>query len=68
MKYVSELFSKYIDEEITGCKVIDSSREEDFRMNYIINERYVLRVNSASLTEERLAEIDRLQKGIITWA
>ncbi|MBR0473637.1 MAG: phosphotransferase [Erysipelotrichaceae bacterium] len=62
MKYVSELFSKYIDEEITGCKVIDSSREEDFRMNYIINERYVLRVNSASLTEERLAEIDRLQK------
>lgn len=62
MNSVSELFSKYIHEEITNCKVIDSSREDDFRMNYIINNHYVLRVNSASLTEERLAEIDRLQK------
>ena len=56
------MFVEYTNEEITSCKAVDSSREGDFRMNYIINDRYVLRVNSASLTDERLAEIDRLQK------
>lgn len=42
------------------CQEIDSSSGNDFRLNFMIDRRYVLRVNNAIITEERLASIDRL--------
>jgi len=39
---------------------IDSSLEDDYRLNIILDKKYVLRINSDIMTEERLASIDRL--------
>ena len=41
-------------------KEIDSSKLDDYRLNIILNKKYVLRINSDAMTEERLASIDRL--------
>ncbi len=39
---------------------IDSTNGDDYRLNIIIDKKYVLRINNAVMTEERLASIDRL--------
>lgn len=39
---------------------IDSTHGDDFRLNIIIDKKYVLRINNAVMTEERLDSIDRL--------
>ena len=41
-------------------KEIDSSNDDDFRLNIILDKKYVLRINGDVITEERLASIDRL--------
>lgn len=41
-------------------KEIDSTNGDDYRLNIIIDKKYVLRINNAVMTEERLASIDRL--------
>ncbi len=48
--------------ELHEYKMVDSSHgEDDTRHNYIIDKRYVLRVNTAPvMTEERLAELNPL--------
>ena len=45
---------------VDDYKVIDSTNGDDFRLNIIIDKKYVLRINNAVMTEERLASIDRL--------
>lgn len=39
---------------------IDSTIGGDYRLNVIIDKKYVLRINNAVMTEERLVSIDRL--------
>lgn len=50
--------------EITNFKdykVIDSTNNDDYRLNVIVDKAYVLRINDTkAITEERLSEIDRL--------
>ncbi|WP_026518533.1 phosphotransferase enzyme family protein [Butyrivibrio sp. MC2021] len=41
-------------------KEIDSSSEDDYRLNIILDKKYVLRINNDVMTEERLSSIDRL--------
>ena len=41
-------------------KEIDSSNDDDFRLNIILDKKCVLRINGDVITEERLASIDRL--------
>lgn len=41
-------------------KEIDSTLEDDYRLNIILDKKYVLRINGDIMTEERLASIDRL--------
>lgn len=56
------LLMKYGISEIGEYKMVDSSHgEDDVRHNYIIDKRYVLRVNSAPvMTEGRLSELNAL--------
>jgi hypothetical protein len=55
---------KYLDyyeiTSLTSYKVIDSTNGADFRLNIIIDKKYVLRINTNIMTEERLESIDRL--------
>ncbi len=41
-------------------KEIDSTNRDDYRLNIILDKKYVLRINGEAITEERLASIDRL--------
>ncbi len=45
---------------VTAFEVIDSTNGNDYRLNIIIDKKYVLRINNEVMTEERLASIDRL--------
>lgn len=42
------------------AKEIDSTNGDDYRLNIIIDKKYVLRINNPVMTESRLAAIDRL--------
>lgn len=57
-----KILFEYGINEINEFKMIDTSHDDDdIRHNYIIDNRYVLRVNSAPvMEEERLAEINLL--------
>ncbi len=46
--------------DYTEKNEIDSSLDEDYRLNIVIDKKYVLRINNDIITEERLASIDRL--------
>ena len=39
---------------------IDTSNGDDYRLNIILDRKYVLRINGDAITEERLSSIDRL--------
>ena len=41
-------------------KEIDTSNGDDYRLNIILDKKYVLRINGDAITEDRLASIDRL--------
>lgn len=57
-----DLLKEYGIEESITYEMIDSSRsDDDVRLNYIINQKYVLRINSASvMSDERLRELNSL--------
>lgn len=59
---VSDLLGLYGIAPPTSIKCVDSSHgETDIRRNYLIDRKYVLRVNSAPvMTEARLAELNTL--------
>ncbi len=57
---VQELLNRFVDHEVKSYRVINSSQNGDYRMNIIIDNRYVLRINDPVVTEQRLSEIDGL--------
>lgn len=62
LSQINTFLSPYEIPAIEGFELIDSSHgEEDARHNYILDRKYVLRVNSAPVfTEQRLSELNRL--------
>ena len=54
------LLHRYGVQHINEYHEIDTSMQEDYRLNIVIDRRYVLRINDQVMTEERLAAIDRL--------
>ncbi len=61
-KEIIAILREYGVNKVDEIKRIDSSRgEKDIRLNYIVDKKYVLRINSAeAMTEERLQELERL--------
>lgn len=54
---IQKLLDRFLDHEVKSYRVIDSSQNGDYRMNIIIDNRYVLRINDPVVTEQRLSEI-----------
>lgn len=63
-KELEELLIQFDINSFGECEMIDSSHgESDIRHNYIIDKKYVLRINSAKvMTEERIKELNILIK------
>lgn len=59
---IKQILNRYHISSFIDYKMIDSSHgEQDLRHNYIIDNRYVLRVNSAKvMKEERIKELNQL--------
>lgn len=61
LTYLDEILSKYNIKYQKVNNVINSSNNNDFRLNIIVDNKYVVRINNSNvITEERLSEIDRL--------
>ena len=58
--HLAALLSPYGVNQFESFRVVDSSKSNDYRLNIIVDRRYVLRINDPVITEERLAAIDRL--------
>ena len=59
-KTLLSILSNYNISSVSEYKEIDSSKGDDYRLNIIIDKKYVLRVNNPVITEERLESIERL--------
>ncbi len=57
---ILDILREYGIDEFSDKKEIDSTNGDDYRLNIIIDKKYVLRINNAVMTEERLASIERL--------
>ena len=57
---ILELMKGYGISQLDSCREIDSSNGSDYRLNIIIDKKYVLRINNAVMSEERLCSISRL--------
>ena len=57
---ILEILNCYGIFSVNEYKVIDSTNLDDYRLNIIIDNKYVLRINNATITEERLQSISRL--------
>ncbi len=57
---VLDILREYGIDGFSEKNEIDSTNGEDYRLNIIIDKKYVLRINNAVMTEARLASIDRL--------
>lgn len=57
---IAKTLRRYGIDSFSVYKIIDSSKNNDYRLNIIIDNKYVLRISSNEITEKRLAEIDRL--------
>ncbi len=55
-----EILKYYKISSITEYREIDSTKGDDYRLNVIIDNKYVLRINNPTITEERLQSISRL--------
>lgn len=62
LNVIKELMRSYGIETCEHVREIDSSRPNDYRLNIIVDNKYVLRINSAEITEERLDAISRLSE------
>jgi Ser/Thr protein kinase RdoA (MazF antagonist) len=47
---------------VSTWEEIDTSLGDDYRLNVIVDKKYVLRINGDVMTEQRLASIDRLSE------
>ncbi len=59
-KEIINILREYGIDGFSDKTEIDSTNGDDYRLNVIIDKKYVLRINNAVMTEERLASIDRL--------
>lgn len=57
---LQKLLNKYNINNFSSYTEVDSSKLGDYRLNIIIDNRYVLRINDPVITEERLSSISRL--------
>lgn len=54
------ILSRYEIFSVREYREIDSTKGDDYRLNIIIDNTYVLRINNPTITEERLQSISRL--------
>ncbi len=59
-KDIIDILKEYGIDGFSEKKEVDSTNGDDYRLNIIIDKKYVLRINNAVMTEERLASIERL--------
>ncbi len=57
---IEEILIRYGIDLFTEYKIVDTSRSNSYRLNIIVDNTYVLRINGDEITEQRLSEIDRL--------
>ena len=57
---VLAILAGYGINDYSEAQEIDSTCGDDYRLNIVIDKKYVLRINGDVMTEERLASIDRL--------
>lgn len=57
---ILEILKHYVIASFEEAKEIDSTNGDDYRLNIIIDKKYVLRINNPVITESRLASVDRL--------
>ena len=57
---ILSIINNYSINDYVEKKEIDSSNVDDFRLNIILDKKYVLRINGDAITEDRLGSIDRL--------
>lgn len=55
-----KILSNYNVRSVNEYKEIDSTNGDDFRLNIIVDKKYVLRINNPVISEERLESISRL--------
>ncbi len=70
-KVIKEILKCYNITDIKKIEIINSSKEGIFKLNILIDKKYVLRINEKHMDEERLSEIDNIAKryqtlGILT--
>ena len=58
--HLAALLSPYGVNQFENFRVVDFSKPNDYRLNIIVDRRYVLRINDPVITEELLGAIDRL--------
>lgn len=59
---ILQLLKEYGVEQMESFEEINSTNGEDFRLNIMIDKKYVLRINQKIMTEERLREIAELSE------
>ena len=55
--HLAALLSPYGVNQFESFRVVDSSKPNDYRLNIIVDRRYVLRINDPVITEERWEQL-----------
>ncbi|MDE7385013.1 MAG: hypothetical protein K2M84_04565, partial [Anaeroplasmataceae bacterium] len=57
---ILEILKLYNIHSLSRYKELETTNGDDYRLNIFIDNRYVLRINGGSMTEERLSSISRV--------
>lgn len=55
--HLAALLSPYGVNQFESFRVVDSSKPNDYRLNIIVDRRYVVRINDPVITEERWEQL-----------
>lgn len=55
--HLAALLSPYGVNQFENFRVVDFSKPNDYRLNIIVDRRYVLRINDPVITEERWEQL-----------
>ena len=55
--HLAALLSPYGVNQFESFRVVDSSKPNDYRLNIIVDRRYVVRINGPVITEERWEQL-----------
>lgn len=55
--HLAALLSPYGVNQFESFRVVDSSKSNDYRLNIIVDRRYVVRINDPVITEERWEQL-----------